>query len=58
MNFTAKIQCAYFLIGQTSRSNMAFVAIEGEEERPKSSENFRLAPFIGRDIIIFLVEVN
>ena len=23
-------------MGQTSRSNMAFVAIEGEEERPKS----------------------
>ena len=34
---------SYFLMGQTSRSNMAFVAMEGEEERPKSepsSDNF------------------
>ena len=31
-------------MGQTSRSNMAFVAMEGEDERPKSesksSDNF------------------
>ena len=35
---------SYFLMGQTSRSNMAFVAMEGEDERPKSesksSDNF------------------
>ena len=42
---TAEIEIlSYFLMGQTSRSNMAFVAMEGEDERPKSesksSDNF------------------
>ena len=54
---TAEIEIlSYFLIGQTSRSNMAFVAMEGEDERPKSesksSDNFlplligQLVPFL------------
>ena len=33
---TAEIEIlCYFLMGQTSRSNIAFVAMEGEKERPK-----------------------
>ena len=54
---TAEIEIlSYFLMGQTSRSNMVFVAMEGEEERPKSesksSDNFlplligQLVPFL------------